>query len=291
MDIRAAEISSILKSQIANFGAEAQVTEVGQVLSRRRRNRARLRSRQGPGRRNGRVRERRPRDGAEPRERQRRHRHFRRRPRNQGRPDRQADRRDRRRADRQGASRPRRRRVGESDRRQGPDQRRKARPRRRQGARDHSPQVGQRADGDGSEGDRRDDPDRPRPARAYHRRPADRQDRDRARHHPEPEVLEPGRRRIEEALLRLCRGRPEALDGRAIRQGAGGERRARIYDHRRRHRLRPGADAVPRALLRLRDRRIFPRQRHARGDHLRRPFEAGGRLSPDVASAQASAGP
>ncbi len=33
MDIRAAEISSILKSQIANFGSEAQVTEVGQVLS------------------------------------------------------------------------------------------------------------------------------------------------------------------------------------------------------------------------------------------------------------------
>jgi F-type H+/Na+-transporting ATPase subunit alpha len=33
MDIRPAEISSILKSQIANFGAEAEVTEVGQVLS------------------------------------------------------------------------------------------------------------------------------------------------------------------------------------------------------------------------------------------------------------------
>ena len=33
MDIRAAEISSILKNQIANFGAEAEVTEVGQVLS------------------------------------------------------------------------------------------------------------------------------------------------------------------------------------------------------------------------------------------------------------------
>jgi F-type H+/Na+-transporting ATPase subunit alpha len=33
MDIRAAEISSILRNQIANFGAEAQVTEVGQVLS------------------------------------------------------------------------------------------------------------------------------------------------------------------------------------------------------------------------------------------------------------------
>jgi len=33
MDIRAAEISSILKAQIASFGAEAQVAEVGQVLS------------------------------------------------------------------------------------------------------------------------------------------------------------------------------------------------------------------------------------------------------------------
>src|ERR687890_695384 len=33
MDIRAAEISAILKEQIKNFGAEAEVTEVGQVLS------------------------------------------------------------------------------------------------------------------------------------------------------------------------------------------------------------------------------------------------------------------
>ncbi|WP_343560543.1 F0F1 ATP synthase subunit alpha [Kiloniella sp. b19] len=33
MDIRAAEISAILKSQIENFGAEADVAEVGQVLS------------------------------------------------------------------------------------------------------------------------------------------------------------------------------------------------------------------------------------------------------------------
>ena len=33
MDIRAAEISSILRSEIANFGNEAQVSEVGQVLS------------------------------------------------------------------------------------------------------------------------------------------------------------------------------------------------------------------------------------------------------------------
>ena len=46
------------------------------------------------------------------------------------------------------------------------------------------------------------------------------------------------------------------------------QRRARIFDHRRRHRLGSGADAVPRAVLRLRDGRIFPRQRHARRHHL-----------------------
>jgi hypothetical protein len=33
MDIRAAEISSILKKQIKDFGKEAQVSEIGQVLS------------------------------------------------------------------------------------------------------------------------------------------------------------------------------------------------------------------------------------------------------------------
>ncbi|MEE8332613.1 MAG: F0F1 ATP synthase subunit alpha, partial [Alphaproteobacteria bacterium] len=33
MDIRAAEISAILKDQIANFGNEAEVAEVGRVLS------------------------------------------------------------------------------------------------------------------------------------------------------------------------------------------------------------------------------------------------------------------
>jgi F-type H+-transporting ATPase subunit alpha len=33
MDIRAAEISAILKDQIKNFGTEAEVSEVGQVLS------------------------------------------------------------------------------------------------------------------------------------------------------------------------------------------------------------------------------------------------------------------
>ncbi len=49
-------------------------------------------------------------------------------------------------------------------------------------------------------------------------------------------------------------------------QGAGRTRRARIFDRRRRDRLRSGADAVPGAVLRLRHGRVFPRQRHARGD-------------------------
>ena len=33
MDVRAAEISAILKDQISNFGSEAEVSEVGRVLS------------------------------------------------------------------------------------------------------------------------------------------------------------------------------------------------------------------------------------------------------------------
>ena len=33
VDIREAEISAILKEQIANFGSEAEIAEVGRVLS------------------------------------------------------------------------------------------------------------------------------------------------------------------------------------------------------------------------------------------------------------------
>ena len=94
-----------------------------------------------------------------------------------------------------------------------------------------------------------------------------------------------------QALLHLCRDRPEALDGRADRQDPAGLRRARILDRRRRDRVRAGAAAISRALCRLRDGRVLPRQRHARADHLRRSVEAGGRLSPDVAAAAPPAGP
>ncbi len=71
--------------------------------------------------------------------------------------------------------------------------------------------------------------------------------------------LNQGDDEFEEALLRLRRDRAEAFDGRAVRQGSRGARRARIYDYRRRHRLGPGPDAVSCAVRRLRDGRILPR--------------------------------
>ena len=81
-------------------------------------------------------------------------------------------------------------------------------------------------------------------------------------------AINAGSDEFEEALLRLCRHRAEALDRRPDRQDAGGQRRARLFDRRRRHRLGAGAAAVPRALYRLHHGRVLPRQRHACADHL-----------------------
>ena len=72
-----------------------------------------------------------------------------------------------------------------------------------------------------------------------------------ARYHPEPEADQRHPVTKRQALLRLRRGRPEALDCRAVRQSARGERRARILHRRCRNRLRSGADAVPGAVRRL----------------------------------------
>ena len=66
------------------------------------------------------------------------------------------------------------------------------------------------------------DPDRPRPARAHHRRPSDRQDRHHSRHLPQPEAAQCHRRREGQTLLRLRGRRPEALHRCPVRQGAGG---------------------------------------------------------------------
>ena len=182
--------------------------------------------------------------------------------------DRQAHRHHRRRADRQGPARPRRRRARQPDRRQGPDRDHRAPPRRGQGAGHHPAQVGARAGADRPQGARRAGPDRPRPARADHRRPPDRQDRRRARHLHQPEGHQQVGQGEREALLHLRRHRPEALDRRPDRPRARREWRDGIYDRRRRDRVGAGAAAVPRALHRLRDGRIFPRQRHARRHRL-----------------------
>ena len=80
--------------------------------------------------------------------------------------------------------------------------------------------------------------------------------------------LERRHRRKRQALLRLCRRRPEALDGCAVRQDPRRARSARLLDHRRCNGLRSGADAVSRPVHGLHDGRIFPRQRHARRDRL-----------------------
>jgi F-type H+-transporting ATPase subunit alpha len=63
----------------------------------------------------------------------------------------------------------------------------------------------------------------------------------------------------QEAVLHLCRGRPEALDRGAIGAHARRAGRDAILHRGRRHRFGPGADAVPGALYRLHHGRIFPR--------------------------------
>ena len=116
----------------------------------------------------------------------------------------------------------------------------------------YRPPAGARAAADRYQVDRRDDSDRPRPARVDHRRPPDRQDR----HHSGYDS-EPARRRHD---LHLLRDRTEALDGRAGHQDAHGLRARWIT------RIvvvgvgvRTGNDAVHRAVRGLRHRRVFPR--------------------------------
>ncbi len=190
----------------------------------------------------------------------------------------------RRGAGRRGPARPRGQRARPADRRQGPD--RDAADAAASSSRrpaSSSRQPVKRAAADRHQGHRLDDPDRPRPARADHRRPPDRQDRHRHRHDHQPE----GRRR----RLHLRRHRPEALDRRAGRRPAHAST-ARWSTPSSSPRRRPiGAAAVHRALHRLHHGRVLPRQRPPRPDHLRRSLEAGRRLPPAVAAAAPSAGP
>ncbi len=144
-------------------------------------------------------------------------------------------------------------------------------------ARRRRSQPGQGADADRAQGDRRDGADRPRPARADHRRPPDRQDRGRGRRDHQP--ARSGRH------LHLQRDRAEAVDGRA--GGADARRRRRDGVHHRRRRLGvgSGAAALHQPVLGLHDGRVLPRQRPSRAVHLRRPLEARAGLPRDLAAA------
>jgi hypothetical protein len=173
--------------------------------------------------------------------------------------------------------------LGNADRRRRPHQGHRAPPDRAQGPRHHRPQERARADADRHQGHRRPHPHRPRPARADHRRPQDRQDQPRHRHHHQPA-------RRKRALL-LRGHRPEALHRGAGRRDPEEARRDGIHHHHRRHRVRPRAHAVPRALLRLRHGRVLPRQRPPRPDRLRRPDQAGPGLPPALAAAAPPPGP
>ena len=89
------------------------------------------------------------------------------------------------------------------------------------------------ADADRSQVDRRDDPDRSWSARADHRRPPDRQDRDRHRRNHQPE----GHR----GHLHLRRDRSERAEGGPDQSDTRAVRRHGAHHHRGRHRIGPGA--------------------------------------------------
>ena len=92
---------------------------------------------------------------------------------------------------------------------------------------------------------------------------------DRPRHHPQPEAAQ--RSGTDESQKLYCVyvavGQKRSTVAQFVKV-LEEQRRARILDHRRRHRVRSGADAVPGAVHRLHHGRILPRQRHARRDHL-----------------------
>ena len=181
-------------------------------------------------------------------------------------------------------ARPRRQRAGPADRRQGPDQRQADRADRESRARRDLAQVGFAAGADRLQVGRRDDPDRPRPARADHRRPPDRQDR--ARRSTRSSI----RRAPASKCIYVAIGQKQSSIANVVRK-LEEHRRDGAHHHRRRLGVRIGRDAVHRAVLRLRDGRVLPRQRRRRADHLRRPDQAGLGLSPDFAAAAPPAGP
>jgi hypothetical protein len=142
--------------------------------------------------------------------------------------------------------------------------------------------AGERAAADRHQGHRRDDPHRPRPARADHRRPPDRQDRDRHRHHHQPEGQDV-----------TASTSPSARSSRRSRRWSRRSRARRDGLHHRRERLRLGGPALqfiaPYAGCAMAE--YLMRQGQARARHLRRPVQAGRGLPPALAAAAPPAGP
>ena len=163
----------------------------------------------------------------------------------------------------------------------GPDRIRRHLTHREGGAGRHHPPVGGPAGADGAQVHRRDGADRARAARADHRRPADRQDRGRHRHHHQPE----GRRHH----LHLRRHRPEELLDRQRGAQARGARRDGAHHRGRRRRLGVRGAPVHRAVLRVHDGRVLPRPRRGCAHHLRRSHQAGVGVPPGLAAAAPAA--
>jgi F-type H+-transporting ATPase subunit alpha len=125
------------------------------------------------------------------------------------------------------------------------------------------------------------DSHRPRPARADHRRPPDRQDRHRARHHHQ-------QKGGDMICIYVAIGQKRSTVAQVVKT---------LEDHgameytivvARRPPTRP--HAVHRALRRLRHGRVLPRHQAPRAVHLRRSFQARRRLSRNLAAAAPSAG-
>ena len=244
LTLSAADIAAAIKKNLDGFDSRHR----GPHGRPRRRGRRRHRPCQRPARRRrqraARVRGRLGRPRPQPRRGVDRRRRARRRERDRGGPDRQGHRPDPVGAGRRRRARPRRQRARRADRRTRRPGRHAVAPDGDPGARHHGPQARARAAADRHQGDRRHDADRSRSARADHRRPQDRQDHGRDRHHPQP-----ARPRRE---VHLRRHRPEGLDGRPDRRDAAPGRRHGVHRRGRRPGRRLGAVQVPRPVRRLR---------------------------------------
>ncbi len=141
--------------------------------------------------------------------------------------------------------------LGQSHRRQGPRRDRQVQSGGAPRARRHRSSAGEGTYGHGTEGHRLHDSDRTWPARAHHRRPPDRQDRSCARRDHQQQRTRPD--------LHLLRHRPEAVVGCASGEDAGRLRRDGIHHRSFRLGFRSRPDAVHRALCRVRHRRVLPR--------------------------------